>query len=128
MTYTLTKIKNLDKYFLSHEKDDVIENALSKLIEMKIHQLEKEITELKNDLKRFEKKYHLRSERFVEKFQNGEAEKNGKLTRRWDNIPHHPEIETFPHHIHIKKDERVESSKSMDVLSVLKIIEREISK
>lgn len=82
MTYTLTKIKNLDKYFLSHEKDDVIENALSKLIEMKIHQLEKEITELKNDLKRFEKKYHLRSERFVEKFQNGEAEKNGKLTRR----------------------------------------------
>lgn len=27
--------------------------------------------------------------------------KNGDLIRRWDNAPHHPEIATFPHHVHL---------------------------
>lgn len=27
-------------------------------------------------------------------------DQNKKLRRRWDNAPHHPEVATFPHHIH----------------------------
>ncbi|MDT8402898.1 MAG: DUF6516 family protein, partial [Bacteroidales bacterium] len=25
---------------------------------------------------------------------------NGELIERWDNVPHHREIDTFPHHKH----------------------------
>jgi uncharacterized protein DUF6516 len=25
---------------------------------------------------------------------------NGALLKRWDNAPHHPAIDTFPHHLH----------------------------
>ncbi|MDI6811643.1 MAG: DUF6516 family protein [archaeon] len=27
-------------------------------------------------------------------------DKEQRLIARWDNAPHHPEIETFPHHLH----------------------------
>lgn len=29
-----------------------------------------------------------------------ELKEEKRLITRWDNAPHHPEIETFPHHIH----------------------------
>ena len=35
----------------------------------------------------------------------------------WDNAPHHPEIETFPHHKHIK--ETVAPSSQTDLRAVL---------
>ena len=63
-----------------HEKDKVIENAISKLVEIKIHQLEKEILELKNELKKFEKKYRLSSEQFSNKFQSGKLGDNLDFT------------------------------------------------
>ena len=25
---------------------------------------------------------------------------DGQVIKRWDNAPHHPEIDTFPHHLH----------------------------
>ena len=34
---------------------------------------------------------------------------SGKLIKRWDNAPHHPEIETFPHHLHNGSEENVKS-------------------
>ncbi len=30
--------------------------------------------------------------------------KDKKLIKRWDNAPHHTEIETFPHHVHNGED------------------------
>lgn len=38
----------------------------------------------------------------------------------WDNAPHHPEIETFPHHKHIGS--RNESSYETDLFAVLQFI------
>lgn len=32
---------------------------------------------------------------------------SGRLLKRWDNAPHHPEIETFPHHLHDGAEDRV---------------------
>ncbi|MCD6132883.1 MAG: hypothetical protein J7J16_00945 [Deltaproteobacteria bacterium] len=34
-------------------------------------------------------------------------QRGGKLIRRWDNTPHHPEIETFPAHVHMGSDQNV---------------------
>lgn len=43
---------------------------------------------------------------------------------RWDNTPHHPKVKTFPHHIHIGKQERVEPSEPQTLEKVFaKIIE-----
>ena len=28
-------------------------------------------------------------------------DQNSQLIKRWDNAPHHPEIETFPDHVHV---------------------------
>ncbi len=36
---------------------------------------------------------------------------------RWDNVPHHHEIETYPYHKH--KNNIVVESKKMDIRSVL---------
>jgi len=31
----------------------------------------------------------------------------GRLIKRWDNAPHHPEVEGFPHHLHDGNEENV---------------------
>ena len=51
---------------------------------------------------------------------------DGKLVCRWDNTPHHPEIESFPHHVHIGSEEHVEPSNAMDVPALLKILNEKI--
>ena len=44
---------------------------------------------------------------------------NGDLVFRYDNAPHHPEIETFPHHKHVESDDNVIASQPPDVSKVL---------
>lgn len=51
-------------------------------------------------------------------YQTAEAE----LIWRWDNAPHHPEIETFPHHVHV--GDEVRESKPVDLEEVLGEIAR----
>jgi hypothetical protein len=43
---------------------------------------------------------------------------------RWDNAPHHPELDTFPCHLHIK--EQINSSKKITLIEALKIIENNL--
>ena len=50
----------------------------------------------------------------------------GELITRWNNAPHHPEIKTFPHHKHIKGEDKPKPSKTTNLISVLKEIEAEI--
>jgi hypothetical protein len=45
---------------------------------------------------------------------------NDSLIARWDNVPHHKEISTFPHHIH--DDKGVSASRNMDLKAVTDII------
>lgn len=42
----------------------------------------------------------------------------GELIRRWDTAPHHEEVGTFPHHVHVS-DKEVEPSEPMSVETVL---------
>lgn len=51
---------------------------------------------------------------------------DGQLKRRWDNAPHHQEVPTFPHHMHVGRAAVVESSEPMTILKVLAWLEGEI--
>ncbi len=46
--------------------------------------------------------------------------KNDDLITRWDNVPHHRKIDTFPYHMHDK--EGVHASPSINLLNILDII------
>ncbi|MBI5875933.1 MAG: hypothetical protein HZB81_08870 [Deltaproteobacteria bacterium] len=48
-------------------------------------------------------------------------DKNGHLIKRWDNAPHHRDVQTFPHHLHDGKD--VKSSKEMRVKDFIGFLE-----
>ncbi|GEM_PF-191725 len=37
----------------------------------------------------------------IEKYRYHYQDENGALIKRWDNAKHHPEIDTFPDHIHV---------------------------
>jgi hypothetical protein len=43
------------------------------------------------------------------------------LRRRWDNVPHHPEVENFPHHVHLP-DGRVQAGVRLSICEVLQVI------
>ena len=42
-----------------------------------------------------------------------------KMIFRYDNAPHHPKITTYPHHKHIRDEEKVIQSKEIGVRDVL---------
>ncbi len=46
---------------------------------------------------------------------------DGTLVSRWDNVPHHPHIATFPHHCHDAND-HIHPSAPMDILALLKVL------
>ena len=51
---------------------------------------------------------------------------DGHLKRRWDNAPHHREVSTFPHHVHVGSIAHVESSEPTTILKVLAFLESEL--
>ena len=50
--------------------------------------------------------------------------KDDKLLIRWDNSPHHKDIDTFPHHKHIPD---IVSSKEITLEEVLEFIEKKLN-
>lgn len=48
---------------------------------------------------------------------------DGGLICRWNNAPHHPEIASFPHHLHVGDQGRVQAHAAVDVFGVLEQIE-----
>lgn len=47
---------------------------------------------------------------------------SGRLRKRWDNAPHHPEVSTHPHHVHDGDDLNVLPHKPMTAEEVLAAI------
>jgi hypothetical protein len=43
----------------------------------------------------------------VENYKFHWQDSQGCLIKRWDNAPHHPEVEGFPHHLHEGSEENV---------------------
>jgi hypothetical protein len=48
------------------------------------------------------------------------------LRKRWDNVPHFPNLSNFPHHIHVESEENVISSNLLSIPELLDILETEI--
>ena len=48
---------------------------------------------------------------------------DGRLKRRWDNAPHHRDVSTFPHHVHVHLMDHVEASEPMTILQALAFVE-----
>jgi len=46
-----------------------------------------------------------------------------KMIFRYDNAPHHPEVPTYPHHKHIRDEEKPKQSKEIGLRDVLSNIE-----
>ncbi|OYT38821.1 MAG: hypothetical protein B6U86_06000 [Candidatus Altiarchaeales archaeon ex4484_43] len=50
----------------------------------------------------------------------------GRLIVRWDNAKHHPEVNTYPDHKHVKAEGNVESSDTPGLIKVLEEINNKI--
>lgn len=48
-------------------------------------------------------------------------DKDKKLVMRWDNAPHHQELDNFPHHLHL--EDETKPSTEPYYMDILKIIE-----
>jgi len=48
----------------------------------------------------------------------------GLLIKRWDNAPHHKELEGFPGHLH--DGDKVKPSKPMTLAKVLQVVTRAV--
>lgn len=48
------------------------------------------------------------------------------LIKRWDNIEHLPELENFPHHIHVGMGKTVKPSRTLSIIEVIELIEKEL--
>ncbi|MDM8526018.1 DUF6516 family protein [Desulfococcaceae bacterium HSG8] len=46
------------------------------------------------------------------------------LVKRWDNAPHHPELDNFPHYIHADDESDVIPGESVNALEVLAEVDR----
>ena len=80
-----------------------------KLIDESLIEITERILEERGELKTTKYRYH---------WQTG----SGKLIKRWDNAPHHPEIDTFPDHLHDGSEENVKSFRKMNALEILTVI------
>ncbi len=49
------------------------------------------------------------------------------LRRRWDCTPHQPEVNDFPHHVHVGSESNVIAGRVLGVIDLLRLMEKEIS-
>ncbi|MBE9112423.1 hypothetical protein IQ273_23805 [Nodosilinea sp. LEGE 07298] len=50
-----------------------------------------------------------------------------QLKKRWDNAPHFPNIETFPHHVHVNQENNVLPSQMFGIPQLVTLLEQELS-
>lgn len=62
----------------------------------------------------------------VTKYRHHWQDSHGRLMKRWDNAPHHPETETFPHHLHDGAEDRIVSHLGITGLEALQRIFTEL--
>ena len=60
----------------------------------------------------------------IEKYRYHYQDKNGELIKRWDNAKHHPDLDTFPDHVHVGG--KVKGSDRPDIEGLLEDIAHHI--
>ncbi len=53
-------------------------------------------------------------------------DKEGILIIRWDNAKHHPEVGTFPNHVHFGDGKDAKESAAIDLRGVLEVLESKV--
>jgi hypothetical protein len=71
METTLTKIKNLERIYISGYGDDFMDRALDKLLAQQRTEDEASLRVLQADLAELEQRYAMRSDEFTQRYQNG---------------------------------------------------------
>ncbi|MEW6274375.1 MAG: DUF6516 family protein [Bacillota bacterium] len=51
---------------------------------------------------------------------------DGRLIKRWDNARHHPQLSSYPDHVHVGHDANVLSSGKMDFQKLLRILKESL--
>ena len=81
-----------------------------------------------NDILEFSEYLVLEKDSIVIKRYNFHWQKfDGTLITRWDNVEHHPEIKSFPHHVH-EGEEKLNESDPMNFDKVISFIEDKLNK
>ncbi len=71
---TLSKVKSLEKFIQKHGEDTFISQTISKMLDYKIQQYDKEIKRLEKDLRKFEWAYKKESAAFYKKFKESKTD------------------------------------------------------
>ncbi|MBI4825037.1 MAG: hypothetical protein HY807_01255 [Nitrospirae bacterium] len=80
-----------------------------------------------SDILEFAEYLHIRKKRVCnETYSFHWQTAEGQLVKRWDNVQHHREIDSFPHHIHLP-GRKIIGSTPMTLKKVLAEIEKTIS-
>jgi len=58
----------------------------------------------------------------IKKYRHHWQSHDGQVIKRWDNAPHHPEIDTFPHHLHNGSEINVIGHGEISGLNALRIV------
>jgi len=64
----------------------------------------------------------------VTRYRHQWQDANGLLIKRWDNVPHYPALDTFPHHLHDGAGDRVVSHPAITGLEALQRILTEVER
>ncbi|RMD91642.1 MAG: hypothetical protein D6813_07315, partial [Calditrichaeota bacterium] len=64
---------------------------------------------------------------YLKKYSFHWQDANGKLKRRWDNAPHHPELPNAPHHVHNEDGSVNEVKEIPDIFYIIETIEQGIT-
>jgi hypothetical protein len=70
----------------------------------------------------FERFQIVNGEVHVSKYSFHWQQSDGQLLTRWDSAAHHPDIETFPHHVHKGNERNVQPHPSITAEELLTII------
>ena len=53
-------------------------------------------------------------------------QKDGTIIKRWDNAAHHPEISTYPHHLHDGAENTVVECHSIAIQEILTVVSQQM--
>jgi hypothetical protein len=62
----------------------------------------------------------------VRKYSFHWQDKHNHLVKRWDNATHHPEVSTYPHHVHDGEESNVVSHSPVNAEMILGVVSKEV--
>ena len=81
------------------------------------------LTLINDDLLELTERVEVQAEEIVvTKYRHHWQNQDGILIKRWDNAPHHPQVASFPHHLHDGSEDNVVAHPPVDALQVLHLV------